>query len=637
MEEDFRLGQPIEEAVITVPAYFFNPEREDTLYAAKLAGLKVRQLINEPTAAALNYGLKHWRENAVIMVYDLGGGTFDVTLVGMGSGHQLESLDTTGNHILGGKDWDDCIVELVLDKLFDETGVDLKGEQDMINDIKTQAEAWKKQLTKRDSTPCRVNVPGFNTVTVTLTREEFERATRPLLDKTAALCEDVLKKKGLGWQNITDVLLVGGSTRMPQVSDFLEKLTGKKPLTHVNPDEAVALGAAMQTALAQEDYLVYVPVKKSEAGAKKGLFGKREATAEPASGDVLAKYAKPVQSDVELPDMLVIGKRDVQAHGMGIISVNEAGTAYINENIIPPNMPIPVKSARSFHFGTTRNGSNELEIFVLEGEGAPLQCDINAKYVVTGIRHERGGVLIRVQYSFDRNGIIHVQARQGDDDADLPIRKAPIDPQELEKFGLPIEATAAKRELTIALALDVSGSMSGPPMSDAQDAMISFIKQYEDSGAKIGVIAVSDRAQWVQEPTDDSARAISAVRSMTCCMTGNCNTAHPFDSILHGLAREDGDKYAIILADGLWSHPERAVAASKACNRAEIETAAIGFGDANKAFLRSISSQQSLAILTTQAELTRTFGTIAQSIGTGGGGGGKKGGNETTQTWETHE
>ncbi len=642
-EAEKTLKQPITEAVITVPAYFFNDEREDTLYAAKKAGLKVRQLVNEPTAAALNYGLKHWRENAVIMVYDLGGGTFDVTLVGMSKDYQLESIATKGDHVLGGKDWDDYLAELVMDKIYDETSTDVRNEQEIVNEIKTQVEQWKKRLSSAAAVDCKVNIPGSGTVKVTVSREEFEDATQGKLDETIVLCENILQEKKLSWSNVTDVLLVGGSTRMPQVSERLTQLTGKKPLTHVHPDEAVALGAAMQTILRQEEYLIYTePSKRKESPAeRKTPFNGFKRRNEPEDQCTIAmKYSGPVKKAQPLADVVMIGKRDVQAHGMGIITVNPEGTEYINENIIPPNMPIPVKSARAFQFYTTSSGDNELEIFVVEGEGKPAECQINAKYVVSGIRHIQGGkTMIRVQYSFDRNSIIHVQVRQENDKHDLPIRKEVIDWQEVEKFHRPLDPEDFKQheELNIVLAVDVSGSMSGTPLRDAKDAMVSFVKQYETSNAKIGVIIVSDSTQWMIRPTDDYPGCIRAINAITCGgATGYGNEADPFDDIKREMQYTDGKRYAIVLADGIWYNKEAAKRGAQACNRVGIETAAIGFGTADKAFLDSISSNKDLSILTKQSELTHSFGKIAQSIGSGGRKG-RSGEDDTTDAWETND
>lgn len=637
-EAELALGQTITDAVITVPAYFYNDEREDTLYAAKKAGLHVLQLIHEPTAAALNYGMKFWRENAVIMVYDLGGGTFDVTLVGMGANHQMESIATEGDKSLGGKDWDERIVGLIKQKVYEEVQYQLDDNQALVNEIHGQAEIWKKRLSRNPSVDCKVYIPDFGEVTVTLTRQEFDDATIDLLEETSSLCEAVLQKKALAWANVTDVLLVGGSTRMPQVSEMLTRLAGKKPISHVNPDEAVALGAAMKTVMASEEYVDYTPVAKRTPEGKNEASGtfRREAPSE--REDVAVRYRKPVKPSEALGDVAIIRNREVQAHGMGIIAVNPEGTAYINETIIPPNMAIPVKSARAFLLPTRAYQNNELEVFVLEGEGPIASCQVNAKYVASGIHHEQGGALVRVQYSFDRNSIIHVQVRQGMENHDLPIRKEPIDPEELYKYTLPIDSEEFRQtELIIVLALDVSGSMSGSPMQDAQKAMCSFVEKYKDSGALIGVVAVSDRAQWITRPTGYYDQCIKAINSMTCGQTGYGNSADPFDLIYKEIANESGERYIIILADGVWSYQEKAVQEAHKCNSAGIETAAIGFGSADKKFLDQVSSKKDLAFLTSQSELTQTFGKIAQSIGTGGGAQKHIGAESVTDTWETND
>ncbi len=639
-EAEERLGQPVTEAVITVPAYFYNEEREDTLHAAQEAGLKVLRLINEPTAAALNYCLKHWRENAIVMVYDLGGGTFDITLIGMGKNLQLNCEASVGNHQLGGKDWDDCLLELIVDKACEISGINISEDQETMNQVKSQIEGWKKKLSQNPTITCKVRVPNYGPVELQVSREEFDLTTKHLLDQTRSLCEDLLAKKHISWNNITDILLVGGSTRMPQVAAFLKELYGKDPIRHVNPDEAVALGAAMQTTLEEEEYVVYTgPTRKDPPKENKGGFGsmfRKETTLAPAlhpEETLVRKYAEPVQNARELEDFALIGKSDVQAHGMGIIVVNEEGTKYINQNIIPSNVSIPVKSAREFIY----RGSDELEIFLLEGEGEIPDCQITAKYVASGIRKEKGNTRVRVQYSFDRNSIIHVQVRQGNEQTDLPVRKVPIDPEELEKFSRPIDPSEFRSSLTIVLALDVSGSMSGSPMQDAQKAMASFVDNYAKSGTEIGVIAVSDRVCWVQKPTSDSEACKKAIYGMTCGMTGYGNSVDPFVEILNELRSVDGDRYAIILADGVWSYQNQAITYAKKCNAAGIETAAIGFGSADKEFLNSISSQSHLSILTNQSGLISSFGKIAQSIGTGGGKGRKTENESITATWETND
>lgn len=644
-EAEERIGQTVDSAVITVPAYFFNDERQATIRAAQRAGLKVLRIINEPTAAALSYGLKSWRENAVIMVYDLGGGTFDVTLVGMGANHSMESLGTNGDHILGGKDWDNALAEMVLDKLSGELGIDVRESDENIHNVYINAEMWKKKLSQAGgSVACKLPIDGYGTASVSITREEFDAATSDLLDKTISLCELVLKKAGLTWKNVTDTLLVGGSTRMPQVKQRLAELTGKPPIAHVNPDEAVALGAAIQSHLEEEAYIEYVRPAPMQEEKQSGfsLFRRtRTLSAQMRQNEnVLSKYSRPVQAAKPIDDLVVLTKRDVQAHGMGIITVNPEGTEYINENIIPPNMPIPIKSAQSFKFFTSPRGENELEIYVVEGEGAPLTCNINAKYVASGIRHIKGGsTLLRVQYSFDRNSIIHVQVRQEDDAADLPLRKEPVLQEELYKFGKPIDNTVTENErLTILLAIDVSGSMGGQPLEDAQNAMISFARQFEDMQTSIGILAVSERTEWVLKPSDDIEDVTQKLRNVEAGMTGWGSSAHPFDIARPYLSQIKGQRYIIVLADGQWSCQDEAVRSAQKCHEAGIEVAAIGFGSADESFLNAISSQKDLSILTDQSMLTQSFGKIAQSIGPKSDGKkGRDGNTSSTLTWETDD
>lgn len=233
--------QTIDEAVVTVPAYFYHKERQATMKAAKKAGLKVRQIINEPTAAAMNYGVNHWRENARVLVYDLGGGTFDVTLVQMKKNNQMESLQTIGDHTLGGKDWDARICALIESKIESETGYYMSEYPEIHQTVTQNAENIKKQLTSRNVANVRLNLPGYGWYSTTMLLEEFEQSTTDLIERTGTLCESLLRGLGIGWRDVTDILLVGGSTRMRQVSAYLKRISGHTPLAQVNPDEAVAL------------------------------------------------------------------------------------------------------------------------------------------------------------------------------------------------------------------------------------------------------------------------------------------------------------------------------------------------------------------------------------------------------------
>lgn len=627
------LGQKVDGAVITVPAYFHNKEREDTLNAGKAAGLNVLGIIHEPTAAAMCYGVQKWRENAIIMVYDLGGGTFDVTLVGMGKDHRLESLCTDGDHKLGGKDWDEKLAGLVMKKIQDEYQPELsrEDETELLNKLRSSAEGWKKELSKQSaSVTCKVRVKGCGLCSVVVTREEFDRETEVLLDMTGGKCEAVLYKKGLTWENITDVLLVGGSTRMPQVRDFLaNKRGGKEPISHVNPDEAVALGAAIQTAAEGQEYKI---LSVSKGGPKDAD--------ELKGASLVMRYSGPVGNPVAL-SFASISARDVQAHGMGIVAVDEKGTAYVNENIVPPNTSFPVKYAKGVVLHTSPTETNEMEVFVLEGtEKQPGLNVYNAKYVVSGIRHEKDGALIRVQYSYDRNGIIHVQARQGTDDYDLPIREEEVTDEDRARFDGPVERTGGTGEdCTLIMSLDVSGSMAGAPIENAKGAMIEFVNQFRESGAKIGAQIVSDSNKWIIHPTDKYDQCINKIQSIKCGETGYGNLTHPFEEIYSELSSVSGTRYAIVLADGVWCRQENAIAKAKKCHGAGIEICGMGFGYADKDFINAISSRSDLSMFTKDSSgLGACFGKIAQVIGTGskkGTGGSAM--SSTAATWKTKE
>ena len=636
-------GQKIDEAVVTVPAYFYSRERTATMKAAKMAGLNVRQIINEPTAAAMNYGANHWRENAVIMVYDLGGGTFDVTLVQMQAGSQMKTLCTTGDHTLGGKDWDYRIGSIIEQKVQDETGLENTTELHRL--IMQQAEAVKKQLTNLTSAKVTVAVPGYGKVVTEVTLEEFENSTKDLLDKTGYMCESVLAEQNMSWREVTDVLLVGGSTRMKQVIAYLKAKSGHTPLQQVNPDEAVALGAAIQVHLPLPEYTVVSMARQEQTEEKSGsgLFNFRKKGTAAAEGRPKMRVDGTVGKETSFDNALTMRHVDVVAHAMGAIAVNTEGTRYINKIIIPSNQSIPVKCAEAFQYYTSANEENEVEIYLLQGEGEPLDCQIVGKYVVSGIRHDRqkNPTLIRVQYSYDLNGVVHVQARQEDDTVDLPIREEPV-PADMSKYGRPIEpderVSYRTEPLHAVMAVDVSGSMSGKPIKDALAAMCNFVDQFSayDGEVEIGAIAVSDRSQIVQSLTDNLGACKRKINTITSCMTGVCNAGQPFDDILSMLKNKDGKRVAIVLADGVWEHQPKAIEKAHACHREGIDVIGIGFGSADVKFMQAISHGDINAMLVSQSELVHSFGKIAQEIGAGAGKGkhGRENVTDGSKTWK---
>ena len=634
-------GEKIEEAVVTVPAYFYQRERAATMEAAEKAGLKVKQIINEPVAAALTYAVGHWRENARIMVYDLGGGTFDVTMIQMLKYGVMKSLETTGNHILGGKDWDEMLAGIICDKALDDTGVNIREEPEIFKKVTRAAENLKRKLTQFDSVSIKLNLPDYGEYIAEVMLDEFDSCTRPILERTGNLCHNLLSGLGMTWDDVTDILLVGGSTKMKQVPAYLKEISGHVPITHVDPDEAVALGAAIQVHLPMPEYVVTeVSLKISEVHND---FSGLESISSVSGND---DNSSIVGKECVLDNALSIRHSDIVAHAMGIIAVNDEGTEYINKTIVPANQQIPCKCAEAFRFYTADGSKNELEIYVLQGTAAPLESNIIGKYVVSGITHNKyeNPTIIRIQYSYDVNGMIHVQARQGNAITDLPIREEPAE-KDMSRFGKPIPKgeLSVKKDgpLSVVLALDVSGSMRGAPIRNAKKAMCSFVDKLTEKtdDVRISVIAVSDSTMECQPLTNDMEACKAAIREIDAEITGVGNSWHPFYKINDILSAQKGAKYAIVLADGIWMNPKRAVEAAKECHRNGIDVVGMGFGEADEKFMRAITSGSIDSImLGGSKELERGFGTIAQEISAGNSKTlkiGKDGKEIPIQTWMT--
>ena len=354
------LGEPVTEAVITVPAYFDDSQRQATKDAGKIAGLEVKRIINEPTAAALAYGLDKGKEEKIV-VFDLGGGTFDVSILELGDG-VFEVKSTNGDTHLGGEDFDNRIVNHFLDVFKKEQGIDLKGDNAAMQRLKDEAEKAKKELS---STPqVEINLPfitadadGPKHFEYTLTRAKLEDLVADLIDNTAIPCEKALKDAGLKASDIDNVVLVGGMTRMPAVVEKVKKIFGKDPMQGVNPDEVVAIGAAIQ-------------------------------------GGVLAGDVK---------DVLLL---DVTPLSLGIETMGGVTTKLIERNTTIP-------TSKSETFSTAADNQPQVEIHVLQGE-REFSADNKSlgKFVLDGIAPAPRGVpQIEVTFNLDANGILNVTAK----------------------------------------------------------------------------------------------------------------------------------------------------------------------------------------------------------------------------------
>ncbi|NCG19117.1 MAG: Hsp70 family protein [Rhodobacterales bacterium] len=560
-DAEMRLGHKVDQAVITVPAYFNDMQRRATMRAGEMAGLQVLKLINEPTAAAFAYGLNNAEKHLRVLVFDLGGGTFDVTLVDIGD-NEINVIATNGDHKLGGKDFDDRLIQHVSQAFQEKHGSDPLEDLSSYHDLRQKCVSAKISLTRRP----KVNIfhdYGSKVLRLAITRENFLELTDDLLKRTREMTEGVISDAKVDPSSIDVVLLAGGSTRMPMMRDMLTQVFGKPPATDMNPDEAVAMGAALTAAIEAAD---------------------------------LAGEHSPIDISIN----------DVTSHSLGMVVYRESSLH--NSMIISKNTRIPADCTNE-NYSTTHDGQTTIDLWLVQGEDIdPLQCDVLGHFEFYGILPRPAGeARLSVTYRYNANGIVEVEA--------MDLQTGQILPHRLAGGTVTLEDLANNRApMQVALVMDCSGSMYGDNITNAKLAASGFAERTLASpNRQIAVVAFPGGVKAT--PTADLSRLQWAIDHLS--PIGSTPMSEGLYEARNLLRPRAGvQRVFVIMTDGHPDDPEGTVAEIHRLRTAGARIITIGVGDQVQGdFLASLASGPSdYHFCSESLELEGTFINLATEL-----------------------
>jgi molecular chaperone DnaK len=569
------LGTDVVQATITVPAYFGDDPRLATRQAAQSAGLEVRDLVHEPTAAAIAFGFGQASEPATLLVYDLGGGTFDVTIVKW-SAAEMVVLATCGDHRLGGANWDAELTAMVAEEFESRHGVDPREDTYAAAELQERAETAKRSLSHIEQTAIAVVCEEVRD-RVQITRQDFEQRTKPLLARTEWLVSHALDDARLRPADLDAVLLVGGSTRMPMCAAALHKATGLEPAKGVDPDQAVARGAALLAA-----------TRRSARGISKAGAGMPQALS-------------------RLPSV-----QDVTPHALGFVVISADESRYVNEVMIARNAAIPTEQRKVRRLDAHGSRQTQLQIYLLQGDSErPLDTAPLGSWTFNEVPAGADGHAdVEIAFRYDLDGVVEIAARV--DGIDLVAPLIDREDRDISWTDEDPRTRPVVEPLNVILAIDCSSSMHGRPIREAERACTEFIQEVsQHPRCRVGIVGFATRASdlLALRTVDQGSIDLGSLRT-----GGSTNMAD-------GLARAGsllqdcpGRRAVVLLTDGYPDDPKstEAVAARLIDNGLELHPR--GVPGADEAFLRKLASADG-DLMTDVDALANTFRGIARQLG----------------------